>query len=229
MLQLPCLAMVAAWLARPQTVLSQSPAGNSSVKCVMVDLHLPPTPMLSHRESAALPGSPPWQQKVEMQHQQQRGSSATAPLVTAGRAFGLDRSALHSPPRIVVELPEVPAASNNSLSSPSPPRTPSYILAARRGIHRRQSPAGGSENQNEVPGPSTLLDDRFKTLQPSQQKKDRGEASLSPVVTSYEPTALTSTGADSAVDEHRVADNESSRYAKENGERMSFSIEVLLS
>jgi hypothetical protein len=80
-----------------------------------------------------------------------------------------------------------------------------------------------------VPGPSTLLDDRFKTLQPSQQKKDRGEASLSPVVTSYVPTALTSTGADSAVDEHRVADNESSRYAKEYGERMSFSIEVLLS
>ncbi len=225
LLQLPCLAMVAAWLTRPQTALSQSPAGNSSVKCMMVDLHLPPTPMLSHRESAALPGSPPWQR----QHQQQRGSSAAAPLVTAGRPFGLDRSALHSPPRIVVELPEAPAATNNSLSSPSPPRTPSYILAARRGIHRRQSPPGCFENQNEGTGPSTLLDDRFKTLQPSQQKKDRGEASLSPVVTSYVPAASTSTGANAAVDEHCVADNESSRYAKENGDRMSFSIQVLLS
>jgi hypothetical protein len=173
---------------RKQTVLSQPPAGNGSMKSVTVGLLLPPTPMLSHRDSTTLPGSPPWQQKVEMQ-QQQRASCAGSPLAAAGRVFGPDRPAPRSLSPVVVKLPadcEKPAATSNGSSSPSPPRTPSRILSASRGIHRRQPPPTGFDDQHEGIVSPPLLDDRFK-LQPLKQKSDLGEADLSPAAISYIP------------------------------------------
>ena len=207
LLQLPCLAIIGAWLMRPQTSLSRSLAGNNSVKTVLVDLHLPPTPMLSYRESTDLPGSPSWQRRVERLHLLQSVGSTAAPLPAASNVSQPD-TRLHVSPEASLNIT---AAANNTPSSPSLLRTPS---AVKRGVLRRQSPPARSSCHREVASLPALQLDFCKTPEPKEQQ-NIGRNSLLPTITGYRSAEQLLNSADAVspvLDDSHAGDNESSRW-----------------
>lgn len=161
LLQLPCLAIAGVWILRSHAMRTRPTACNS-VKRVTVDMRLSPTPLPSHRDSADLPGSPPWLQKIERQRLRHSIGTTVAKSPST--------SMLNHPPpissrRITLELPTVPHESP-ATDSHSPPRTPSYHLAPKQKCQRHQSQPGsrGPQRIGAVSAEQLVhLDDRFKT------------------------------------------------------------------
>jgi hypothetical protein len=184
LLQLPCLAMVDAWVMRANAVRSQLAGGSRATGTrVTIDLRLAPTPLPSHRDAPDLPGSPPWVHKVERLQLQRASVVGHAPLPPSALAS----TAHDNPPARTphhAALPPPPAGSRDvpATRAHTTTRTPSYILAAKQKCERRQSPPGsrGSERGTTAAGHVQLvvLDDRFR-MSPSPKQETRPDSNLS--------------------------------------------------
>lgn len=184
LLQLPCLAMVDAWVMRANAVRSQSAGGSQATGTrVTVDLRLAPTLLPSHRDAPDLPGSPPWVHKVERLQLQRASVVGPAPLPPSALAS----TTHHNLPALTPHHATLPPPSAVSRDVPATrahttPRTPSYILAAKQKCERRQSPPGsrGSERGATAAAPVQLvvLDDRFR-MSPSPKQQTRPDSNLS--------------------------------------------------
>lgn len=159
LLQLPCLAIAGVWILRSLAMRTRPIAGNS-VKRVTVDMRPSPTPLPSHRDTADLPGSPPWMEKIERQRLRHSIGAVDA---QSPSTFMQNHTPPISTRRITLELPAVPHDSP-ATDSHSPPRTPSYHLTPKQKCQRHQLQPGSHGPQRTVSAAQLVhLDDRFKT------------------------------------------------------------------